>query len=103
VYQSVFSQFETTVLYQQAPMVLLSLIFLMLGGTLLLIGLGVVREVRSASATVIGVVALAAALLVRDMGLVAAYRLLFGLAGVLVIAGPVAAVAGAIRLDRLRV
>lgn len=91
---------QATTLYQQAPGILLGLVLSMTGVTLLAVGLGAVREVRSSLSTWLGATALAGAVLVRQMAPQTAFLVLFGVGSFLVLLWPVLFVYAGIRAYR---
>jgi hypothetical protein len=97
---SVLDAIQTTALYQQAPRILLGLLLAMTGVTLLAVGLGAVREVRSKLSAWLGSAALVGAVMVRQMAPQTAFMALFGVGAFLVVLWPAMFVYAGIRAYR---
>jgi hypothetical protein len=97
---SALDAIQATPLYQQAPGIIMGLLFFMTGVTLLAIGLGAVREVRSRLSTWLGVTALVGAVAVRQVGPEAAFTVLFVVGAFLVLLWPLLFVYAGIRAYR---
>jgi hypothetical protein len=97
---SVLDAIQATTLYQQTPGILLGVLLAMTGVTLLAVGLGAVREVRSSLSALLGAAALVGAVLVRQMAPQTAFMALFGAGAFLVLLWPVLFVYAGIRAYR---
>lgn len=97
---SVLDAIQATPLFRQTPGILLTLLFSMTGVILLAVGLGAVREVRSSLSTWLGVAALAAAALVRQMAPDTAFMVLFGVSSFLVVLWPLVFLIAGVRAYR---
>jgi hypothetical protein len=97
---SVLDAIQATTLYRQTPGILLGLLFCMTGVTLLAVGLGAVREVRSSLSTWLGVAALVGAVLVRQLAPDTAFVVLFGLGSFLILLWPLLFVYAGIKAYR---